>query len=166
VSYELTEIAVDGIISLLKANLPTELAAVAVARGDGLVNLMPPQEYFIFETVRVMRKPAVFVMAENLDFELLKGQNHINAVHGINVAVTLEDRTEELLVRAAWRYQAALAKVLHQTQVVSSGGTKMVLKVESVQYSPVYSEDTKEDSRGVFCKEVLLNLSVNHFEPL
>ena len=167
-AYQLTEICVNAIIAELQANLPSALSAVNTARGnDGQGNLLPPREYFIYGTEKNYRKPVVFVIATGFEFQLDRGSNHINATHDINVSVVIEDRLEKLLTIAAWRYQAALVSVLHLNQLNGpSNQSKMVPKVVDIKYSPIYSEDSKKgSSEAVFCKEVLVGLRVEHFEP-
>lgn len=167
-SLQLTEIAVQAIITQIRSNIAAELASVNTARGDDQVNLVPPQEYFFFEISESYRRPAVFVMAEDMDMELLEGANHINARHAINVTAVVEERTEKLATLACWRYQAALFKVLHLNQLAGpSLQSKIIPKVASIAYGPVYSEDTKAESADkMFLKEVSLNLNVDHWEPL
>lgn len=166
-SYQLTEIVVQAVIAQIRTFIAPALSDVAAARGDGMVNMLRPQEYFYFETNKNYRKPAVFVIAEGLDTMLPTGPNFMNAGHDINVAVVLEDSRERELTLACWRYQCALMRVLHLTQLSGPGlQSKMILKVQGAKYSPVYTEDSKPGAAAVFCKEVMLNLRVEEYEPL
>lgn len=166
-SFQLTEIAVNAILTHLRDNISAELAAVNTARGDNKYNLIRPQEYFIFPTSKNYRKPAIFVIAEGLGPFSEQGANHINAVHDINVSVVLEDRSESLLTIGAWRYQAAITKLLHLVQLAGpTNQSKLICKVSGTTYSPLYTEDAKVSSESVFCKEVLVSLNVDHYEPL
>ena len=167
-SFQLTEIAVNAIITRIQANIVAELAAVATARGDGKTNLPAPQAYFFFESELNYRKPAVFVIAEGLDTTLERGANHLNTFHDINVTVVIEDSIERDLTLACWRYQVAMMNILHLTQLSGpSLQSKMIVKVVGAKYSPLYTEDSKKNTAAaVFCKEVQLNLKVEHYEPL
>jgi hypothetical protein len=168
-SFQLTEIAVNAIIGVIQANIVAELAAVNTARGDGKTNLPAPQAYFFFESELNYRKPAVFVIAEGLDTTLERGANHMNTFHDINVTVVIEDSIERDLTLACWRYQVAMMKILHLTQLSDPSGvqSKMIVKVVGAKYSPLYTEDSKKNTAAaVFCKEVQLNLKVEHYEPL
>jgi hypothetical protein len=168
-SFQLTEIAVNAIISAIQANIVSELAAVNTARGDGKTNLPAPQAYFFFESELNYRKPAVFVIAEGLDTTLDRGANHMNVFHDITVTVVIEDSIERDLTLACWRYQVALMHILHLTQLSDPSGvqSKMIVKVVGAKYSPIYTEDANKGSAAaVFCKEVQINLRVEHYEPL
>jgi len=164
-SYRLTEIAVDLILNHIQTNIQTELLEVSTERGDSVVNLEVPQRYLIFETEKNYRKPAIFCIVTHTDFELDEGANHINAMHDMHVSCVVEDRTEPLLVRKAWRYQVALVRLLHLNELETvDKRVKIIPKVTGISYSPVYTEDTGE--KGVFCKEVLIELNTEHYEKL
>ena len=165
-AYKLTEIAVDLILAHIKSNIASALVDVAADRNDSVVNLTLPQTYLIYESTKSYRLPCVFVIAEDLDFELLEGANHINGMHDIKVACVVEERNERLLSKLAWRYQCALAKLLHFTVLDSSDNkVRIIPKVVRFSYSPVYSHDD-QGSQGVFCKEILIELEVEHYEKL
>ena len=162
----LTEILVDLVEAQIKANIATALTEVKTARNDALVSMEPPQSYFIYSPAYGYRTPAVFIIADNIDFRLGLGQNHINAKHKINVAVVIEDKDAERLTIKAYRYQAALNKVLEQVSLSDTGNTvQYIVKVIRAEYSSLYTNAQKpDDPMGVFRKEVLLELEVENFE--
>lgn len=165
-AYKLTETAVNLILEHIKDNISSALVDVRTDRADDAVNLILPQTYLIFDSVKNYRKPTIMVIAEDTDFQLLDGANHINAIHDIKVVCVCEDRNEKPLTLLSWRYQSALAKILHLTTLDSSDGkVRIVPKVVRLSYSPVYSEDGS-GTRGAFCKEVMVELEVDHWEEL
>jgi hypothetical protein len=94
------------------------------------------------------------------------GANHVNALSEVNVTALVEDKSAEKLVKKAYRYMAALHACLEQTQLVSADtGVKIVVRVDRVENSPLYSNTDKEDdSKAVFRKEIVLYCEVDHYE--
>lgn len=164
----LAEIAVDLIEAHIKANIGTALTEVRTARADAFVTTEVPQSYFIYPkpTPWGYRCPAVFVIVENIDFKLDRGQNHINSRMKINVAVLVEDKDLDHLTVKAYRYQAALNKILEETALSDAALTvRYIVKVIRAEYSTVYSNAQRDgDPQGAFRKEVLLELEVEDFE--
>lgn len=168
-SLKLTEISVSLILAHLKTNMPTALADLRTERADAKVTTEPPQSYFIYERARGYKTPAVFIIAEECDFRLdATGPNYVNSRERINVAVLVEDRDREHLTYKAWRYQAALAKLLMNTALTNVGDSvKIVTKVMRNSFSPIYSNAKDEESaQAVFRKEIVLELEVDHYEQL
>lgn len=168
-SYRLTEITVNLIIAHLKANMPTALATLRTDRADSRVTTEPPTSYFIYPRAKGYRPPAVFVIAEETDFRLEEtGPNFVNATDIIHVAVLVEDKDRESLTIKAWRYQAALAKLLNLTDLVSADTTvKCVTKILRNTFSPEYTNARDENAAdAVFRKEVVLELEVEHYEKI
>ena len=167
-SYKLTEISVDLIQTHLKTNIATALTDVRTDRADAKVTTEPPRSYFIFPRAKGYRLPAVFTIAEESDFRLETGPNFINALEKINVSVLIEDKDRGSLTIKAWRYQAALAKLLNNTALTNVGNTvKIVTKLVRNSFSPIYTNAADEESTAaVFRKEVVLELDVEHYEQI
>lgn len=162
----LTETDVDLIIEHIKTNIAATLAALRISRNDPVVTTEPPRSYFIYEKAAGYRTPAVFVIADNVDFALERGANHINAISNINVTVLIEDKDAEKLTIKSWRYQAALHELLANTRLTSAdNAVTIVTKVLRVSYSPLYALKGREDDpQAFFRKEVALECAVEHYE--
>lgn len=164
----LVEKTVELVESIIKANITAALAEVSLQRADNLVGLESPYSYFRFPSAMAFRAPAVFTIAEEMNFRLPDGQNFISASARISVAIICEDKDHFLLTQKVWRYQAALTKVLWNTQVLSSDGqVKIVCKVVRNTFSSIFPRDRREDSQEeVFRKEVVCDLEVEHYENI
>lgn len=162
----LSEIAVDLIIAKIKADIPAALAAVRTARADAAVVTSPPRTYFTYPKAWGYNLPAIFVIVENIDFRLDRGPNHISALQKINVSLLVEDKDLENLTIKAYRYQAALQRVLQQARLTPTDNSVVyIVKVVRAEYSPIYTNAQKEnDTGGVFRKEVLLECEVEDYE--
>jgi hypothetical protein len=101
-----------------------------------------------------------------MDFRLPRGPNYISAAHDMRVTVLLDDRNRELLTIRCWRYQAALTKLLSETQLLTlDNKVKIVTKVVKNTFSPLYTDTANPDSpQAVFRKEVVVELEVEHYE--
>lgn len=165
-SNNLSEIAVDLIIDHIRQNIAAALADVRSDRADPIVNTEVPQSYFIFPKPWGYRTPAVFVIAENIDFKLDRGQNHINAMIRMNVGVLVEEKDLERLTIKTYRYQAALHKLLNETRLTNTSGSVVyIVKVTRAEYSPIYTNaQAPNDVQGVFRKEVRLECEVEDYE--
>jgi hypothetical protein len=167
-SYKLTEIGVNLIEQHIKANIATALADVRTDRADARVTTEVPKSYFQFERARGYDSPAVFTIAEGFDFRHKDGWNYIYGLHDIKVAVLVEDLDRYKLTVKAWRYQAALTKILTQAILQTPDeSVKLVVKVLRNTFSGIFSEaaDT-ENKMSVFHKEVVCELEVEHYEQL
>jgi len=167
-AYQLAEGAVDLIEAKIKAEIAAALDAVRIDRADASVSTEPPREYFRYETAHVYRAPAVFTIIQGQDFrnEAMKA-NHLNAMDNIVVAVVVEDRLERLLVKKAWRYQAALAQILHEVSLTSSNGAlRLFSRVQNCEFSATINLKDEKARDAVFRKEVSLRLQVEHIENL
>jgi hypothetical protein len=151
----------------IKANISTALVNVRSERNDPIVSTEPPNEYFIYEEAHAYRAPAVYILAQDekvLNSE--KGSNYFAARDSIIVNVIVEDRIKTRVTKKAWRYQAALLAVLHETILTSSDNALRLFSiVEDCQFSPVTLKDPKS-ADAVFRKEVSLALQVEHIENL
>ena len=167
-SYLLTEIAVGLIEDHIKANVSAALAAVRTDRGDGLVETPIPQSYFRFPQAHGYRPPAVFIIAEDFDFRLPDGPNHIHGLSKINVSVVVEERNRLLLKTRAWRYQAALAKLLNNTALTNSLDTvKIITKLVRFSFYQIeYNIKKRDTAEAAFREEVVLELEVEHYEQI
>jgi hypothetical protein len=162
----LSEIAVDLITAQIKANIPDALAEVRTSRDDAYVTTEPPLSYFDYPHAYAYRSPAIFVIVENIDFRLDRGPNCISAKLKVNVNVVVEDKDMSRLTAKAYRYQAALNRVLQQTRLTSSDNSVVyIVKVIRAEYSPIYTNaQAAGDPTGVFRKEVLLECEVENYE--
>jgi len=166
-SVKLVEEVVDLLTAHIKTNIASALADVRTDRADAAVTTEIPKQYFIYTSAKTYRTPAVFIIARRLDTRNdSKGANFIDALVDVGVSIVIEDRLADLLTIKAWRYQAALYKLLNQAALTSSDGKlKIVSKIESVDFGGEFSSTTDPTvPQGVFRKEVLLNLNVEHYE--
>lgn len=171
----LAEIAVDVIIKKIQdeisvALLETEQLHSAILSATPPINLScePPRSYFIYETPLTFRAPAVFLIADSIDFRKERNANFTDAAFKLYCSVVIEDKDAERLTRKAWRYQAALTQVLDQAILTNPSYTfKMVVKVTDAAFSPIASLPTDPNDRSaVFRKEVSLTLTVENYEPI
>lgn len=167
-SLWLTEKTVEMVEKIIRDNIATALQEVSTDRVDNLVSLETPYSYFRFPNAIGLRAPAIFTIAEDMDFRLQQGQNFISATTKISVAVICEDKDHFLLTQKVWRYQAALTKVLWNTEALSSDNrVKIICKVVRNTFSSIFPRDRREDDPDeVFRKEVVVDLEVEHYENI
>jgi hypothetical protein len=167
-AYNGAELAVDLIQAQVQANIAQALLNVRTQRMDPIVTTEPPREYFQYEMAKGYRCPAVFTIAQDMDFrESTQGQNTINASDRIVVAVVLEDRKKELLVKKAWRYQAAMMQCLHHVSLTTADGTlRLFSRVKRCQFSGIINLKDEKAPEAVFRQEMSLQLTVDHIENL
>ncbi len=167
-AYHLSEIAVNLIMAHIKANIGAALLAVRTDRNDPIVTTEDPKAYFIYPRAKVYDAPAVFIVAEGFDFRPETGWNFVSGTHDIKVAVVVEDKTMPALTIKAWRYQAALSKLLNQTTLQTGDlKVKIVTKLLRNTFSGIFSEAADEQNpMTVFHKEVICELEVEHYEQL
>lgn len=167
-AYKLAEITADLIETAIRTQIAGALAQVRTERNDPTVSTEPPHEYFQYETAQVYRAPAIFTIIKNQDFRdgVMKG-NHINAMTEVIVAVVVEDRTESRLIKKAYRYQAALAQIVHQVALTNSDqSVKLFSRVQNCEFSGIINLKDPKANSAVFRKEVSLRLQVEHIENL
>ena len=168
-SRKLAETTVTLIVNELKASLPTALSELRTERADPAVSTEQPKSYLIYSGAIGYITPAVFVICEEMEMmNAERGSNFINAKARILASVLVEDRVADRVVKKAWRYQAAMHKVLHETVLTTGDGkVRIVIKVDRIRFSPEFS-DTKDPNapQSVFRKEVVLDLEVEHWEAL
>lgn len=165
-SRHLVETAVDAIIGKLKTDLPTALADVRLNRGDNLVTMEAPRDYYVYPRAKGYRSPAVFVIGDRIDFQKdRKGANHVNAAIRVNVSVLVEDKDAERLMRKSYRYQAAVHQVLDQQPLTSlDGAVRMTLVIQNAAFSGLYSNLEPGDPQAVYRQEISLELDCFQFE--
>lgn len=164
---QLVETAIDLIETQLKNNIGTALANIRTQRADAAVSTEAPRDYFIYPRAKAYRTPAVFIIADEIDFRKEQlGANHVNAINHINVSVVIEDKDAEKLTIKAYRYQAALFACLDQVPLISADEqVKITVVVKNASFSPLYSNmDSPDAPEAVFRKEVALKLDVYHYE--
>lgn len=134
--------------------------------SDGRSLLETPKDYFFIEQNNIYATPAVFIVPTNMDFlKTEKGANHINAVLNIRLGIVNQDRDVNLLALKSFRFQAAMHEILDGVSLTGDGGdVKIVIKVMSAEYSPVFTQETAKTAVNDFRQEVSLLLEVNHFE--
>lgn len=168
-SLKLIEYTVKMVMAEVESNISAALAQVSSDRADHFVSLESPLSYFYFWNAQAYQAPAVFVIAEDFDMRLLDtGPNFVNALARVNVAVTVEDKDEYYVTIKAWRYQAALTKILHLAHMLSADQqVKLVAKVVRTTFSSLYPKDkSDQDPDEVFRKEVVVELEVEHYENI
>lgn len=166
-SRHLVETTVNLVIAEIKSNISAALAGVRAQVNDPVVTTEIPVSYFIYPRAKGYRTPAVFVIADNMDFRQSEtGGNFIDAKIRLNVSILLEDQDREKLTKRSWRYQAALHQVLANTQMTSSdSAVRAVSIVRNSTFSPIYTRAKNEDDpQAIFAIEVLLELEVDHYE--
>lgn len=167
-SYRLSDVTKNLIIKYIQAGLPAVLASVAADTADGKVSLPSPKHnsYFTYPNAKAYDAPAVFVIVDKFDFRVNeRGQNHVNAVVDVNVAIVVEDKTAELLVLKTDRYLDALYEILNNAHIDDAGNkVRLVIVVTRASFSPEYTDaGMKDSSQGRFRKEVHFECEVQHY---
>lgn len=164
----LVESACDAIIDQLKAALPAALVDIRANRGDNLVTMEPPRDYFVYPKAKGYRTPAVFVIGDRIDFlKAQKGANHVNAAVRVNVTVLVEDKDAERLMRKSYRYQAAMHQVLDQQPLMTSDNqARLTIVVQNASFSGLYSNMEAGSPAAVFRQEIALECDVFDYEQL
>lgn len=167
----LTEWVIDLITDQIKTALGSELAAIntALPANAPVLSLEMPRDYFTFPRAVGYRTPAVFVIADRIDFQKAEKQsNFINANVRVNVTVLIEDKDADRITRKAYRYQSALQSALDEVQLLSGDGAqKIVCVVQGAAFSPLYSSTDDPNAPGaVYRKEVSLEIDAFTFEQV
>lgn len=169
-SHILVEGAVKLIQGYIQDNIKSALIEVSADCGSPPIAVPLPKRVFTFTPgASPMELPCVIIEGVQGDFRLQKGANFIDALWSINVAAVIEEKGGEILQYCAYRYQAALQKLLQGTHLYSAPtDTKkihIVTKVERCRWSGQYTDAQKPNNdAGRFMKEVLLELEVEHYE--
>jgi len=165
---KLAESAVYMIRDYIKANIASALSQIRTERNDPRVTTEPPpsQSYFIYPGAKGYRLPAVFIICERMDFYSPDaGANFVHSKDKINVSVVIEDRMKEYLMIKAWRYQAALHGLLERLTLTSAdNAVKLIVRVDSAEFSPMYSSAKEGKTESAFKQEVVLTCEVEHYE--
>jgi hypothetical protein len=167
-AYNGAELVADLIERQVQTNILQALLNVRTQRQDPIVTTEPPRRYFQYETAEVYEAPSVFTIVQDMDMrEGQQGQNTINAADRVVVAVVVEDRKREQLVKKAWRYQAAMMQCLHHVSLTTADGTlRLFSRVKRCQFSGVINIKDEKLPEGVFRQEMSLTLMVDHIENL
>lgn len=167
-SAKLSEVAVDLVTQAIRDNLELALTEVGTDRGwDVTLETPPTPSYFIYPKAHGYRCPAIFVIDGGMDMRLSEMQsNFVNASLKMIVSVKVEDQDLDKITRKAWRYQAALFKVLNQIDIANSDNTvKLNVKVRSIKPSEIWTiKPEQPDELASFFKEYQLELLVDHYE--
>ena len=168
-SFKLIETDLELIRTYLVANMPAALATVSADRTV-LIDQMPvPREYLTFEKAQAYQCPVIFIVPDSQDFRLSeKNSNCINALSRIYVNAVVESGQEQVVSYLAYRYQAALCQLLAQQCLLNTDSSvQIIIKVVRSRFSSMYTDAQKKGvASGVFRKEVLLELDVEHYEKL
>ena len=164
----LVESACDSIVTKLKADLPTALVNTRANRGDNLVTMEPPRDYFLYPKAQGYRAPVVFVIGDRIDFlKTQKGANHVNAAIRVNVTILVEDKDADRLVRKSYRYQAAMHQVLDQASLMTTDNqARLTVVVQNASFSGLYSSGQPGSPQTVFRQEIALECDVFDYEQL
>src|SRR6185503_5784677 len=149
------EVLCDEIIDFFRTNVDATLAALRTDRDDPRISTTKPVNYFISDQSQPYQCPAVFVIADEIDWQKeQKGANFVNAKARINVSIVCEDRNTEILTRAVYRYMNAFKTMADQTNLTSQNSkVKMTIVVNRTRFSPLYSNAQKKgETAGVFKK--------------
>lgn len=164
---QLVETAVEMTIAMLRSGLNQELANVYTAYtvpgpgGDGInLGFVPDDRYYITEVIDPLEPPAVFVLAEGSEHDLVAGQNYELTKHRLFVVLLVEDVEITRLTREAWRYGLAAWRVLHDRQL-----NNVRTFVNGFDYSAAYSRKQDAGIRN-FRKDVTLRVEARMYEPV
>lgn len=165
-SNRLVETSTNLIIDKIKADIADALLDIRTDRADAAVTTELPRAYYTYNSAFPYRCPAVFVVCESVDFNKDFGANHVNAIVKMRVAVIVEDKDLRLLTIKAYRYQAALHKILNQTQLINNDNSVLLTTIiRGATFSPEFTlAQVKDEGRGMFQKEVALDIDCIHRE--
>lgn len=167
-AYQGPELVADLIQAQIKANILQALVNVRAEREDPIVSTEPPREYFQYATAQVYNAPAIFTIVQDMDLrDETQLSNHINSQDTVVVAVVVEDKLREKLVKKAWRYQAAMMQCLHRVQLTTGDGALRIFsRVKKCQFSGIINLKDEKAPQGVFRQEMSLRLVIDHIENL
>jgi len=156
------------IVGHLKNNIATAINNVRLERSDNevVLEVLDGNSIFIYENAKGYRAPAIFVIADSVEFQKAEKQaNYIDAIVKMRVSVVVQERNQEKLTIKAFRYQSALHELLDQTTLISTDNrVKITTVVMSCDFSPAFSDARPNTTESVFKKEVVLSLDVYHYE--
>lgn len=165
---QLSERARSLILTQIKNNIATELAAIRSDRSDNTVSTEPPgsQSYFIFAGAHTYQPPAIFCVVDSAEIPDEKlGTNYVSAVIKVFVSAVVSAQTESSTTVKCERYQSALFKILHQTVILdTTDNVKIYILCKRIQFGELYTKSRKADNMANFFKEVALELEVKHWE--
>jgi hypothetical protein len=162
-SRKVVESSIVLIRDYLKANMPQALIDVRTDRVDGAVTTEPPKNYFIYTPASGYQAPAVFVVAESVDFKLNRGQNHVNATVRVLCSVVVEDKDAEKLEIKLFRYHDAIHHLLDNLHLDDTAHElRCIVKVVTSDFGQGLR--TQSAIETIFRKEVMFTLEVEHYE--
>jgi len=161
-SQNILESTVFAIQDQIKNNIATYLGEVRVDRNDGKITTEIPADYFIYDNAIAYKTPAIFTVVDSVDFQLSRGQNHINALIRVYVSCVVEDRNQRLLTLKIFRYQDALHKCLDRQHLIN-GDVQNIVKVTRTDISSSQAKQMSSTD-SVFRKEIMMTLEVEHLE--
>lgn len=159
----IAEFCSEEIIKLIQSSIGQSLDVLSIDRPDGLVTLENPSldSYFNYEHAIGYRTPSVFVVPTNIDFQLVKGANHINAKVNIFVSLILEDKNQALLQIKCFRYADAVTRILSNARLDGSQQSA-IIKVTRISFSG--SQPNKGTIDSEFRKEAMIELELDHYD--
>lgn len=163
-AQNLLESTITNIETQIKSNIANYLGEVRTSRTDAKVTTEPPVEYFIYSPAIGYKTPAIFTIADSIDYRLSNGQNHINALIRVYVSCVVEDRNQTNLTLKVFKYHDALHKCLDRQHLID--GANRVQNIIKVTRADISSTQTQKMSSvdGPFRKEIMLTLEVEHYE--
>jgi len=164
-----TEQVADDLITYLRSHVADALStvgAISFTRG-GRISLPDPNEYHIGEPnqYEAYNLPAVFIIDVNSERVGEREEDFGNYDHQTMlffVAVRVEERTEERLTRAVWRYVQALDNALQNASITEAAEYTAQAFVMSAEYGITY---TDKDQRR-FRKDARLDVQVQFIDSL
>lgn len=164
-AFQLTEKTRQLVLDEIKTNIAAALATIRTDRNDPIVTTEPPRKYFIYDGPNTLECPCLFVVVDSAEFpEEALGNNFPFMYVKTYVSVVVEDRDKTSLTIKAERYQSALFSILHRKTLNDTiDNVKLYSRVVRLEFSPVIT-DVPDKTKGVFQKEVVLELEVRHAE--
>lgn len=170
ISHQLVEISTNLILTAIQSDIAAALAQVNQDRTtlniQSGIAVPTPREYLVYEKAQNYNAPSIYVICRGIDFKKDRGANHLNSTMDFGVSVLVEDQREYQVVVAAWRYQAALSKILDQRILTDTdANVRIVCIARSAAFSETFS-NADTGRQGVFRKESLIDFDVESYEPL
>ncbi len=161
----ITESMIDAVQLQIQSNIKAALDAVAAYRNDPTNVLQEPQSYFIHDQAINLKCPAVYLLADDVDFQNEKGQNFIDAKQQLQVSIVFEAKDMDHCVRGLYRYVDAMFNVLDHWGIESADErSKNVLILSHVSYSGL--QNKSDQQQNIFRKEAMMMFNVNHWQKL
>lgn len=167
VQPQLLETAQQTVLMMLRTGLNQELLRVYSAFNPAPVSLdginlttVDDNHFYTSEVIDPLVAPAVFVLHEGADEDLLAGQNFELSTHRIFVVMLIEDVEITRLNSAVQRYAIAGWRVLHDRNF-----NNLRCYVRGFNISAAYSRKQDPGVRN-FRKDVTMRCEARLYEPI